>query len=93
MFPSKSENQSISNSPAESKLPDRRLLSRSEASRYLLQSFGVSRSPKTLAKLAVIGGGPSFRKAGRAVLYHPEDLDQWVDRILSPKFTSTGQRA
>ena len=37
----------------------------------------VSLSPKTLEKMRVVGGGPKFRKHGRNVCYHIQDLDDW----------------
>ena len=37
----------------------------------------VSLSPKTLEKMRVVGGGPPFRKHGRYVRYHIQDLDDW----------------
>lgn len=50
----------------------RKMMRRSEAADYL----GVSNS--FLAKLAVYGGGPVMVKAGRTVLYDPDDLDAWI---------------
>ena len=38
---------------------------------------GVAES--TLAKLRVTGGGPSYSKVGRLVLYDVGDLDAWLD--------------
>ena len=52
-----------------------RLLRRTEAAQYIKGKWGYPCSPRTLAKYAVIGGGPRFRKAGRYPLYHPDDLD------------------
>jgi len=52
-------------------------LRRKAAGEYLKTKFGFG-SEKTLAKLAVLGGGPAFRKAGSAVLYTPDDLDAWA---------------
>jgi len=66
-----------------------RLLRRAEAAQYVHDKWGYPCSPKTLAKYAVIGGGPPFRKAGRYPLYHPDDLDVWVDGKLSDLVTST----
>ena len=57
-----------------------RLLRRAEAAQYVHDKWGYPCSPRTLAKYAVIGGGPRFRKAGRYPLYHPDDLDVWVRR-------------
>lgn len=36
-------------------------------------------SPRTLEKQRVIGGGPTFRKFGRRVMYAVVDLDAWAD--------------
>lgn len=37
----------------------------------------VSLSRRTLEKMRVAGGGPKFRKHGRYVRYHIDDLDDW----------------
>lgn len=66
-----------------------RRLRRSEASRYLLETHGVSRTPSTLAKLACIGGGPVFVKMNHAPLYAPADLDAWVAARTSAPLAST----
>jgi hypothetical protein len=39
--------------------------------------------------LAVVGGGPLYRKAGRFPLYDPEDLDSWASARLGSKRRST----
>ncbi len=52
-------------------------LRRKQAGGYLLAKYGFG-NYRTLAKMVVTGGGPSFHKAGRAVLYRPEDLDLWA---------------
>jgi hypothetical protein len=70
-------------------LVPRRLLRRAEAARYVIESWGYPVSPKTLAKLAVVGGGPKFRKASRFPLYETGDLDDWVRSKLSCPVTST----
>jgi hypothetical protein len=70
-----------------------RLLRRTEAAQYIKDHFGYPCSPRTLAKYAVIGGGPRFRKAGRYPLYHPDDLDCWVSDKLSDPVTSTSALA
>jgi hypothetical protein len=66
-----------------------RLLRRAEAATHIHHKWGYPCSPKTLAKYAVVGGGPPFRKAGRYPLYHPGDLDRWVSGKLSVPVTST----
>lgn len=68
-----------------------RRLRRTAASDYLQDNWGVSRTPKTLAKLAVTGGGPPFQKDGRFPLYLKSDLDDWVLSRLSPLVTSTAE--
>jgi predicted DNA-binding transcriptional regulator AlpA len=35
-------------------------------------------SVSTLNKLRVFGGGPTFVKLGRRVVYDPADLDAWL---------------
>lgn len=66
-----------------------RPLTRREASDYLLEKHGIRRCPATLAKYAVIGGGPPFRRAGRNIIYDPPVLDEWADEITSPLMRST----
>lgn len=67
-----------------------RPLSRKEASDYLLHRHGLRRSAAYLAKLAVTGGGPIFRKAGsRAAIYNIHDLDKWAASIISKPMHST----
>jgi hypothetical protein len=66
-----------------------RLLRRAEAAKHIDEKWGYPCSPRTLAKLAVVGGGPLFRKAGRFPLYHPDDLDSWIAGKLSDPMTST----
>jgi hypothetical protein len=68
-----------------------RLLRRKEAANYVVSNWGVPLSGQTLAKLAVIGGGPAYRKAGRFPLYEPDDLDQWVKARLSRKIQSSSE--
>lgn len=65
-----------------------RFLTRSKASSYLMDEWGISRTPKTLAKFAHTGGGPAFRKDGNITLYAPKDLDEYAAQVLSPRVTS-----
>lgn len=48
-------------------------LTTEDAARYL------ALSPKTLEKFRVYGGGPTFRRHGRKVLYAKADLQAWSD--------------
>lgn len=66
-------------------------INRKSASGYLLSTWGLKRSPNYLAKLAVVGGGPAFRKAGRDSLYTIEDLDFWALSIIGPLVHSTSE--
>lgn len=67
-------------------------LRRAEASAYLKDKWGISRTPGTLAKLAVIGGSPAFQYDGRIPLYPVEELDAWAQSQLSALKTSTSTR-
>ena len=53
-------------------LAQRKMLRVAETARLL----GLSVS--FLNKLRCAGGGPTFRKIGRAVLYDPADLESWL---------------
>jgi hypothetical protein len=66
-------------------------LRRADAANYLQQKYGLRCAKQTLAKFAVLGGGPVFRNAGRVPLYAPKDLDEWaLSRVGKPrKSTST----
>ncbi|MBF0561745.1 MAG: hypothetical protein HQL37_06920 [Alphaproteobacteria bacterium] len=70
-----------------------RRLRRAEASQYLKETHGVSRTTATLAKLATVGGGPKFQKLARQVYYDPADLDAWVIANLSAPRSSTSEAA
>lgn len=68
-------------------------LRRADAAGYLRQKYGFG-SPRTLAKLACVGGGPAFRKAGaRIVLYERAELDQWALSRLSAPVRHTAEAA
>lgn len=68
-------------------------LRRKDAGDYLKTKFGFG-SEKTLAKLACVGGGPEFRKAGVAALYEPEALDRWaLAKIGAPQSSTSDRRA
>ena len=61
-------------------------LRRADAAHFVRANWGIPCSTKWLAKLAVIGGGPIFRKAGRFPIYLPADLDAWAEaRIGAPR--------
>lgn len=65
-------------------------LRRTEAAQHIREVWGLPCQPKTLAKLAVVGGGPIYRKAGRFPLYLPADLDTWAEaRISAPRLSTS----
>ncbi len=68
-----------------------RRLNRQDSSRYLNEKWGISRTPKTLAKLAVTGDGPMFQKDGRIPLHTEEWLDDFAREQLSPPVSSTAE--
>ena len=66
-------------------------LTRPEASEYLLRKFGIRRTPKTLAKIAVTGGGPKFCRDTRLALYPICELDTWAASLLSDPAATTAE--
>lgn len=50
----------------------------------------VGLSPRTLEKMRTAGGGPRFRKHGRYVRYHIEDLDEWSAEHLKTSTSEPG---
>jgi hypothetical protein len=70
-----------------------RFLRRAEAAIYVERTYGFPCSRQWLAKLAVVGGGPTYRKAGRTPLYAPVDLDAWANsRIGEPQQSTSDAR-
>jgi predicted DNA-binding transcriptional regulator AlpA len=65
----------------------RRLLT-AEAARY------CGSTASTFEKLRVYGGGPTYLKIGRRVVYDPSDLDAWLAscRRSSTSAADSGQR-
>ncbi len=61
-----------------------------KAARFLRDNFGIG-SKKALDVLATRGGGPEFRKCGRARLYEPAALEAWALARIGPPQTSTAQ--
>lgn len=67
-------------------------MTRAETAQYITNHW-FPYSPKTLAKLAVIGGGPPFRKAGRTPLYSQASVDAWAESKIGPLVCSTAELA
>ena len=72
--------------------PAVRFYRRSEAAEYIRTTYNFPCSARWLAKLAVVGGGPPFHKAGRTPLYTPSDLDAWALARIGARQTSTSDR-
>jgi hypothetical protein len=70
-------------------MPDQnQFMRRGAAASYLKNRFGLY-TTETLAKFAVVGGGPKFQKFGRFPLYRPDDLEAWASARLSKPITKT----
>lgn len=67
-------------------------LRRKQAGEYLKSKYGFG-AAKTLAKLAVVGGGPEICYANsRTPLYRQEALDAWASARISGPVRSTSER-
>ena len=66
-------------------------LRRKDAAAYLLRKYGFG-AERTLAKGAVTGDTPEYRKAGRIVLYTRQALDAWAQAKIGPARKSTSAR-
>jgi hypothetical protein len=72
----------------DNRMESHRYLRRNTAAEYLQAKYGFG-AVSTLAKLACVGGGPTFQKAGRAVLYTAEALDAWAQAQIGAVRRST----
>lgn len=69
-------------------------LRRADAAAYLRDVHGLVISTATLAKYAVVGGGPAYVKHSRFPLYEIEELDRYaVSRISKPVRSTSGYAA
>lgn len=60
------------------------------AAQFLTEEHGLPIAAATLRKLRCIGGGPTFCKFGRRVLYCPDQLKTWAtQRIVGPKASTS----
>jgi hypothetical protein len=75
-----------------SKSGDGRFLRRRQAADYLQSKYGFG-AMATLAKGAVTGDTPYFRKAGRMVLYTKASLDEWALKKIGRPQRSTSDRS
>jgi hypothetical protein len=71
-----------------------RLRNARDASNYLRDKFGISRTPSTLAKLRVLGTGPEFVKVGNRDVAYPEPaLDAFAEALIGRPVRSTSEAA
>ena len=71
---------------------DDQMLRRKAAARHLTER-GLQVAAQTLAKYAVVGGGPAYRRFGRFPLYKVADLNSWAVARLGPRQSSTSENA
>ena len=65
-----------------------------ETCRFLLEEYGVKRTPATLAKQRVLGGNtPPYRKLNRNIYYAVADLRGWATGELSTRYRTTSDGA
>lgn len=70
-----------------------RFLDRLEAAQHLTNR-GLKTSPKTLQKLATVGGGPAYQRYGHRAVYTVENLDAWAaERLTPPSHTALRKAA
>jgi hypothetical protein len=69
----------------------RRFKRGAEAAAYIQDIYGQPCAKATLDTLRCRGGGPRFYKAGSAVLYAVEDLDQWALSRMGHPVENTSQ--
>ena len=65
---------------------------RKDASIYLKETWGIEYAPRTLAKLACVGGGPEMEYAARFPTYTQPALDAFARAKLSPPVRNTTER-
>jgi hypothetical protein len=57
----------------------------------MLTEMGFKTSPKTLAKLASIGGGPEYQVFGNKAIYRPSKALEWAqNRLSAPRRSTSG---
>jgi hypothetical protein len=70
---------------------EEQLLRRRQAADYLQSKYGFG-AMATLAKGAVTGDTPGYRKAGKMVLYTKGSLDEWALKKIGPPQRSTSEQ-
>lgn len=62
-------------------LPEKIYLTRIEAAEYV-SLHGLPCSPRTLTKMACVGGGPKYMRFGKNSIYTEADLDAWIAKKM-----------
>ena len=70
---------------------EEQFLRRRQAADYLQSKYGFG-AMATLAKGAVTGDTPCYRKAGKMVLYTKASLDEWALKKIGPPQRSTSEQ-
>jgi hypothetical protein len=70
---------------------EEQFLRRRQAADYLQSKYGFG-AMATLAKGAVTGDTPYYRKAGKMVLYTKTSLDEWALKKIGPPQRSTSEQ-
>jgi hypothetical protein len=68
-----------------------KFIERAAAAAYIRETWGIPCAAQTLAKLAVIGGGPEYHKVGRSAMYSHTSLDTWANQKLGKAIKSTAE--
>lgn len=66
------------------------VLTREKSAAYLSE-LGYPMTPQRLAKLAVSGGGPAYRRWGNVAVYRVDDLLAWIDERSGAPLAHTSQ--
>jgi hypothetical protein len=64
---------------------------RKPAAKFIRDKYAQPVTDSLLAKLAIYGGGPPFRKIGGEAIYEEGDLDLWAKGRIGPKVHSTAE--
>ncbi len=65
-----------------------------ETCKFLVEEYGIKRTPATLAKQRVTGGNaPPYRKLNRSVYYSVADLSDWATTALGTRRRTTSDLA
>ena len=66
-------------------------MSRRQASEYLQAVHGIRAAYQTLARHALQGTGPAYRKQHKFTVYDRAELDRWADLYLTKPCVSTAE--